>query len=63
MQKINWDSRKYFLSLLLFTFLFINGCDVIESIFEAGVWVGVIVTLLVIALIAYIIIKIIQSIF
>ncbi len=49
--------------ILILMIPFLNSCDVITGIFEAGVWIGVIVTLLVLALIAYIIIKIIQKIF
>ncbi len=63
MKKITGFNR---ISLIVFLILIIpclNSCDVISSIFEAGVWIGVIVTLVVIALIAYIIIKIIQKIF
>lgn len=63
MKKINCTNR---IILIMTSILFIpclNSCGIISDIFEAGVWIGVIVTIVVIALIAYIIIKIIQSIF
>jgi hypothetical protein len=41
------------LTFILFLTLF-SGCSVIGDIFEAGIWVGVIVVILVVALIIWI---------
>lgn len=40
--------------LLLFTMM-LAGCEIIGNIFEAGVWVGVILVLLVIGLVVWIV--------
>lgn len=40
--------------LLLFT-MTLAGCEIIGNIFEAGVWVGVILVLLVIGLVVWIV--------
>lgn len=43
-------------SLLLLT-LSLSGCDTIFAIFEAGLWVGVIGVLIVVAIIAFVVSK------
>lgn len=62
--KLSAEIRTRYILFIIFLSVIpiLNGCDVISSIFEAGVWIGVIVTLVAIALIAYIIIKLIQKI-
>lgn len=49
---------KSFTRLLFFTFLFsltllLASCEIITGVFQAGVWVGVIVVVAVIAVIIY----------
>lgn len=46
------------LSLFLFMILTFTGCDLAVGIFEAGMWVGIIVVVLVIILIIWLIRKI-----
>lgn len=45
-----------FLLVLLLT-LFLPGCEAIASIFEAGMWVGLIGALLVVGIIAFVVSK------
>jgi len=46
-------------NLLFFSFvLLLSSCEVIGDIFEAGVWVGIVIVVLVIAIIIWIIRKI-----
>lgn len=45
-----------FLLVLLLT-LFLPGCEAIVSIFEAGMWVGLIGALLVVGIIAFVVSK------
>lgn len=47
-------SYLFILVLMLFTF---TGCDVVLDIFEAGMWVGIILVVLVIALVVWLIKK------
>lgn len=49
-------SWSLFVLLLLFTVTLI-GCDLIVDIFQAGVWVGVILVILVIGLIVWMVSK------
>lgn len=46
------DSRRALLLLLLV--LPLSGCQAIATIFEAGLWVGVILVLLVLAVVGFI---------
>ncbi|WP_140937307.1 hypothetical protein [Sphingobacterium lumbrici] len=46
------------ISLVALTSTLLTGCSVIEGIFKAGVWTGIIVVVLVIALIIWLIAKI-----
>jgi hypothetical protein len=41
-------------ALLLLSTMILTGCEIIGDIFQAGVWVGVILVVLVIALIVWI---------
>ncbi|GAL83229.1 hypothetical protein MYP_455 [Sporocytophaga myxococcoides] len=43
---------------LVFFVLFLSGCKVIEGIFKAGMWTGIIIVALVIALIIFVLRKI-----
>jgi hypothetical protein len=57
--------RKYRENLLfILAIIFIAllpGCDLIAGIFEAGVWVGIIVSALVVFILIFIVIKIIKA--
>jgi hypothetical protein len=54
--------NKPFLYSLIFLLAFIlPGCDLIAGIFEAGVWVGIIVSALVVFILIFIVIKIIKA--
>jgi hypothetical protein len=46
------------LVLMLVTAISLTGCEVIEGIFKAGVWVGVIIVVVIIALIFWLIRKV-----
>lgn len=52
MKKNLFTILSVFLTLALF-----SGCDIIGGIFKAGVWVGVLLVVLLIALILYVINK------
>ncbi|MFD1771848.1 hypothetical protein [Sphingobacterium suaedae] len=47
-----------FIALIVFATMTLTSCEVIEGIFKAGVWSGVILVVLVIALIIWIIAKV-----
>lgn len=40
---------------LLATLVFLTGCELVEGIFKAGVWVGVLIVVGIIALILYLV--------
>lgn len=44
--------------LLLGALCLLSGCQVVEDIFKAGVWVGIIIVVLIIAIIIWILRKI-----
>lgn len=48
-------------SLTLIFMTLLPGCDVIATIFEAGVWVGVIISALVVFLLILLVIQIIKA--
>ena len=51
--------RKYYpLAILAFLSTTLSGCELVEGIFKAGVWTGVIVVVLVLALIIWLISKV-----
>ncbi len=45
-------------ALLAFVMMMMSSCSVIEGIFKAGVWVGIIIVVVVIALIIWIVSKV-----
>lgn len=48
-------ARFVTVSLLLLLATQVAGCEVVEGIFKAGVWVGVIMVVLVIGLVAFLV--------
>ncbi|TCS85300.1 hypothetical protein EDD80_11336 [Anseongella ginsenosidimutans] len=52
--------KSYFLQGFLFLFLLtvLSGCDLVAGIFEAGVWVGVILVVAVLVLIIWLLRKV-----
>ncbi|WP_199768589.1 hypothetical protein [Sphingobacterium sp. HMA12] len=44
-------------TLILSTFLLMTSCSVIESIFKAGVWTGILIVVVVVTLIIWLISK------
>ncbi len=50
--------KKSFLFSLLSLLVFLSGCEIVGGIFKAGVWIGVLVVVAVIALIIFILRKI-----
>lgn len=53
-----WLSRYALIVLLVLVSLTSAGCEVIGDIFKAGVWVGVIMVVLLIALVGFVAAKI-----
>ena len=47
-------TRLYQPSLILMMSLFVGGCDAIAGIFQAGMWVGIIGVILIVALVVWI---------
>lgn len=45
-------------SLLLFTITLLSSCELVEGIFKAGVWTGIIVVVLIIALVIWLLGKV-----
>jgi hypothetical protein len=41
--------------LLLFAMVFLSGCELVGDIFKAGVWVGVLIVVAIIALVVFLI--------
>lgn len=53
--------NKLFAFTLIFISLFLfQSCDVVFGIFEAGLWVGIIISIIVVALAIFILVKIFQ---
>jgi len=50
--------KTYFSFLLAVVSLMLSGCDVIGGIFEAGVWSGIIVVVLVVGLLLWLVGKV-----
>ncbi len=48
-------STTWLLAILFFTANMLTGCEVIGGIFKAGVWVGVVVIVAIVALILFLI--------
>ena len=55
---VQWLSRYSLIVLLVLASLILPGCEVIGGIFKAGVWVGVIGVVLVLALVGFIAAKV-----
>jgi hypothetical protein len=49
------DSRRASLLLLLVLVVPLSGCQAIATIFEAGMWIGVIMVVLVLAIVGFIV--------
>ncbi len=47
--------------LFIFLLMFLPGCELIGDIFGAGVWVGIIISALVVILIIFILVKIFKK--
>lgn len=47
--------RHVWVPLLLILSLTLTGCEAIATIFEAGVWVGIIIVLVVLGLIGFVV--------
>lgn len=52
--KVSSFQKIPFLLILLISLVSFNSCELIGDIFEAGVWTGVIVIVLIVALLIYI---------
>jgi hypothetical protein len=55
---VQWLSRYSLIVLLMFASLALPGCEAIEGIFKAGVWVGVLGVVFVLGLVAFIATKV-----
>ncbi len=49
-----FTTKSLFIILLTMISMTFNSCELIGNIFEAGVWVGIIIVVLIIAIIIYI---------
>jgi hypothetical protein len=54
-------NKPFIYSFILFLALTLSGCELIAGIFEAGVWVGIIIAVLVVFILIFIVIKIFKS--
>lgn len=52
--------QPYQIALFLILSITLSSCEIIGGIFEAGIWVGIIIVVLVIALVIWVIKKIIS---
>ena len=50
-------NQQILLAMVLSSFIFLSSCEVIGGIFKAGVWSGILIVVLVIALIGFIVYK------
>ena len=57
--KLSKKNLYYFL-LLVFAILLLPGCDLVEAIFEAGVVTGILIVLAVLALLIFLVVRIIK---
>jgi hypothetical protein len=53
-----WLSRYLMLTLLVLASMTFSGCELIGDIFKAGVWVGVLMVVMVLAVIGFIAAKV-----
>ncbi len=61
MENKQWVSKLWFI-LLMVLGLTLGGCGIIKGIFEAGVWIGVLVCVAIVALLIWLIVAIIKKI-
>lgn len=58
MLRKNHNSRiyqyAYLIGLFLISIITFNSCEIIGDIFEAGVWTGIIIIIIIVALLIYI---------
>ena len=50
--------KKIVFPALLFVMLLFSGCSVIEGIFKAGVWIGILASAVIVGVIIYIVMKV-----
>ena len=50
-------NRYYFIASLFISLFIFQGCQLIADIFSAGLWAGIILTVIVIAIIIWLIVK------
>jgi len=50
-------NKYYFIGFIIISLFLFQGCELIADIFTAGFWVGIALTILVIAIIIWLIIK------
>jgi hypothetical protein len=51
------SSRRFLLLLLLAACIPLSGCEIVGGIFKAGMWVGVIMVALIVAVVMFVISK------
>jgi hypothetical protein len=51
---LQWTSRSLLLTWLVAASMVAGGCELVGGIFKAGVWVGVLMVVVVIALIGFV---------
>lgn len=52
---------KFWFILLMFMSLTLGGCSIVEGIFEAGVWIGVLISVGIVVLLIWLIVTIIKK--
>ena len=55
---VQWQSRYLLIALLVLASVALPGCEVIGGIFKAGVWVGVLGVVFVLAVVGFIAMKV-----
>lgn len=58
MKKYN---RFAILGWLVLSLIFLPGCELIVDIFSAGVWVGITISVIVVLLLVWLVIKVVKS--
>jgi len=54
-------NKLFFPVLIVSILLFLPGCELIADIFGAGVWVGIIISAIVVILLVWLVIKILKG--
>jgi hypothetical protein len=54
-------NKPFIYSFILLIALTLPGCDLIAGIFEAGFWLGIIVSVLVVFILIFIVVKLIKA--